>query len=512
MCRFTDADGNHLRRHGVPFPMRAPRFSVVAAVAVLIALLASACSTGDTTDSSSGASGADAGSSDTTTTGAPNAPTLADFPPAPSAPTTTELAPEVRADLENLFLSLTGEVDRAALTRLGETGDPRLAWLFMDILRFVPPGTVLSDTLVRAFENATGTRLEGGRSDWGTGTDYLLAWDTPAPPDYVEFKRIIFQLIEPAWQPFFEDDDADIDWRWVSWGGVLIDDRPLDQTTFGCPEGCIPALNDPGLVRAGTDDDWLDDERIVFGIEVNGEAIAFPKNIMEIHEMVNMTVGGRRIGMPYCTLCGSAQAYFTDILDELPDDAALGALDGQSSLELRTSGLLSRSNKVMYEFHTRSVFDTFTGAAVSGPLQDTGLVLEQISVITTTWADWKAEHPDSLLIARDGGIGRFYDDDPLGGRDDNGPIFPIGTVDPRLDTQAPVVGVITADGDAIAFPVGFVAETLDNGGEVTFDGITIQAAAGGYVAADADGNEIATHQAFWFAWSQFHPGTALWLG
>ena len=346
----------------------------------------------------------------------------------------------------------------------------------------------------------------------GTTTDYLIAWDTPAPPNYVDFKRIVFELIEPDWRPFFDDDDADIDWRWVSWGGVLIDDRPLDQTDDPCPAGCIPALNDPALVQAGTDADWLDDARVVFGIEVDDVAVAFPRNMMEVHEMVNATVGGRRVGMPYCTLCGSAQMYFTDVLDDLPTDASLGALAGQSCLELRTSGLLTRSNKVMYDLVTKSVFDTFTGAAVSGPLQDTGLVLEQISVITTTWGDWKADHPDSFLLAEDGGIGRSYREDPLGGRDDNGPIFPIGTVDPRLDTQAPVIGVITTDGEAIAFPVALVDSALAEGGEVTLGEITIQANGGGFVAADADGNEIATHQAFWFAWSQFHPDTLLWLG
>ena len=48
---------------------------------------------------------------------------------------------------------------------------------------------------------------------------------------------------------------------------------------------------------------------------VSGEARAYPKNIMETHEMVNDTLGGRRIGIPYCTLCASAQAYLTDEAD-----------------------------------------------------------------------------------------------------------------------------------------------------------------------------------------------------
>jgi hypothetical protein len=39
----------------------------------------------------------------------------------------------------------------------------------------------------------------------------------------------------------------------------------------------------------------------------------------------------------------------------------------------------------MFEFHTNSVLDTFTGVALSGPLQDAGVVLEQVSVVVTTW-------------------------------------------------------------------------------------------------------------------------------
>ncbi|MFN2486791.1 MAG: DUF3179 domain-containing (seleno)protein [Acidimicrobiia bacterium] len=129
-------------------------------------------------------------------------------------------------------------------------------------------------------------------------------------------------------------------------GGVLIDDRPLGDNGF-CDRGCIPALDDPGLTDAAGGD-WYSDGSVVFGVVVDNEAVAFPKNMMEIHEMVNITIGGRRLGIPYCTLCGSAQSYFLDTFGDEP-------------LVLRTSGLLSRSNKVMYELNSQSVFDTFTG-------------------------------------------------------------------------------------------------------------------------------------------------------
>jgi hypothetical protein len=215
--------------------------------------------------------------------------------------------------------------------------------------------------------------------------------------------------------------------------------------------------------------------------------------------MVNDTLGGRRVGMPYCTLCGSAQAFYTDIVP-----------DGIDTLVLRTSGLLSRSNKVMYELGTGSMFDTFLGEALTGPLGRAGYELEPISVVTSTWGAWKAEHPETTIVARDGGRGIDYPDDPLRGRDDNGPIFPIGDVDPRLPVQASVLGVIAPDGTAMAFPVADAHAAIAAGETVSLDGVEVRRDGDGLRASTSDGDELVAHQAFWFAWSQFHPDTIVW--
>lgn len=170
--------------------------------------------------------------------------------------------------------------------------------------------------------------------------------------------------------------------------------------------------------------------------------------------MVNLTVAGQELGIPYCTLCGSAQAFLTG---ELPV--------GSDRAVLRTTGMLSRSNKMMmYDLTTMSLLDTFTGEALSGPLHEAEVTLPQVSVVASTWGTWKDEHPDTRILAEDGGIDRSYPLDPLGGRDDDGPIFPVGPVE--------------LDGDGLR------------------------------VLAGAD--DVASHQSFWFAWSQFHPDTVLW--
>ena len=398
-----------------------------------------------------------------------------------------------------------GALDPTAVDDLTASGDARHAWFVSDLLRFFQGDD--SDRLVASFETMTGISIaddpELQRSPWSSVTNHLIAWDTPDYDGYREDKGGIFTQLETRWAPFFDDADADIDWRYLSWGGVFIDDRPLGDPD-GCAGGCIPALDDPATTDA-VSGNWYPDDRTVFGIVVDGEALAIPLNIAEIHEMFNLTLGGRRLAIPYCTLCGSAQAYFTDQADGSPAQGA------EEVPVLRTSGLLSRSNKVMYDLLSESVFDTFTGAAVSGPLQDASVVLDETTVVRSTWSEWKREHPDTQIIAEDGGIGRSYQLDPLGTRDDNGPIFPIGDFDQRLGVQEFVVGVLLDDGTALAFPSEEAAAAFNAGDPVELDGVELRESGDGLIAFDiASGEAVTAHEAFWFAWSQFHPDTQLW--
>ncbi len=418
-------------------------------------------------------------------------------PPASDGPLDDDVAD---AGGELVASAAAARLDLDALAVAVGSGDARLAWLIQDLLRFIQSGTEAA-ALIDAFVTLTGTDPARDpafeESAWRSVANHLIAWDLPAPPRYRETKAVLFLAIEPGWEPFFADGDAAIDWRRVSWGGVLIDDRPLGDRR-PCERGCIPALDDPPLTAA-EEGRWYPDDAIVFGISEAGESVALPKNIMEVHEMMNLTLGGRRLGVPYCTLCGSAQAYYTD-----------QGPGGADDIVLRTSGLLSRSNKVMYDLVTGSVFDTFTGEAVSGPLQDAGTVLEQTSVVVSTWGEWRAAHRDTWIVAEDGGLGRSYPADPLLGRDDDGPIFPIGPADPRLPVQAQVVGVIAPDGTPVAFDATQAAATLASGDVVEAEGVELFADGGGLRARTDGGDELAAHQAFWFAWSQFHPESVVW--
>ena len=475
---------------------RAPRFVAATAAGVL---LLGACTTAS--DAEDTAEGSAEGSAEGDT-----ARSSSRYPSAPAAPAATDPSPTAARDaIEGIRqrLDSDAQLDTDAVGALAESGDARHAWFVSDLMRFFGGGE--GDALTDAFEQLTATSLaddpDSERSVWLSATNHLIAWDTADYPEYRVDKAGIFLLIEAKWEPFFADADSDIDWRYLSWGGVLIDDRELGDTG-PCDRGCIPALDDPATTDA-PGGDWYPDDAIVFGIVEGGAALAIPKNIAEVHEMFNLSLGGRRFGIPYCTLCGSAQAYRTDTAVDQ------GAVDEPV---LRTSGLLSRSNKVMYDLRTDSVFDTFTGAAVSGPLLDAGIVLEETTVVRTTWGEWKGEHPDTRIIAEDGGIGRSYALDPLQGRDDDGPIFPIGATDDRLGVQELVVGVIAGDGTPVAFPADASREVLDAGDEIVHAGVELVEDGGGLRVLDAaTGEPLAAHESFWFAWSQFHPTTELWV-
>ncbi len=412
-------------------------------------------------------------------------------PPVPGG----ALAPEPKAALAELVghgLAQSGwdPKERSAFDVLANAADPRLAWTLVDLLRFSwrPDfSTALSNLALDLLGIAP---TSGNRR--AEITDHLIAWDIPAFDGYLDHKRAIYTRYLPGLEPILQP--GAIDWHLVTPGGVNIDDRPFGSDDTAC--GCIPAADDPPVTLAAKAN-WLANEAIVFGVTIGAEARAYPLRIMEVREMVNDELGGRRIALPYCSLCGAAQAYFTD-------NAPLGA----DPLVMRTSGLLIRSNKVMYDLTTHSVFDTFRGRAVTGPLAEIGFEFQPVTVVTTTWGDWKRAHPETTVLVESLALGREYN--LRATRDHRGPIFPIGNVDPRLGVQDDVLGVLAPSGEPLAFDRNAALAALRAGAHVTQDGVQLELAAGGLRALDENGKDLASHQAYWFAWSQFYPDTAIW--
>jgi hypothetical protein len=116
--------------------------------------------------------------------------------------------------------------------------------------------------------------------------------------------------------------------------------------------------------------------------------------------MANDIVGDVPMTLAYCTLCGAAIAY-----DTRPIEAETG---GSNTVTFSTSGLLFRSNKLMYDRETGSLWNQLTGEPVVGELAGQEVSLDLLPVVLTSWEDWKEQHPATLVLDINTGYGLDY--------------------------------------------------------------------------------------------------------
>ncbi len=268
------------------------------------------------------------------------------------------------------------------------------------------------------------------------------------------------------------------DMEHVTFPEPLVD--PAEIRSGGPPPDGIPPIDTPRFQQASTVD-WLEDVEPVLLMEVNGEARAYPVQVMTWHEIVNDTFGDVPVTVSYCPLCNSAIAYLRR--------------SGERTFDFGTSGRLHNSSLVMYDRQTQSLWSHFTGQAVIGTL--TGTELETLPVSTVSWATFRDAHPDGLVLSRDTGFDRDYGRNPYPGYDDVNqvPFLFDGEVDGRLPAQARVVAVRGAT-ETIVVPldelaaVGVITVTLDD------EPLAIVHAAGTASALDsstiAEGRDVGT--------------------
>ncbi len=275
------------------------------------------------------------------------------------------------------FMKLLDPTARAeAFGRLDQNWSDGLAAPLIEV-NSLAGNSDLSRQIFGLLEKKTGQKHGSDLNAW-----YRWLWaSAPTPPPwYADFKATWYTPIDPRFAEYFRDQPKTIiRLDEVRWGGVLRDG--------------IPPLDHPKMLAAGKAD-YLAASDIVFGVSVKGEARAYPKRILAWHEMVRDRIAGEEFNGVYCTLCGSMILYRTTI--------------GGKHYELGTSGFLYRSNKLMYDKDTRSLWSTIEGEPVVGPLVGRGLKLEPLWVVTTTWGEWRRRHPESKVLSLATGFQRDY--------------------------------------------------------------------------------------------------------
>jgi hypothetical protein len=219
----------------------------------------------------------------------------------------------------------------------------------------------------------------------------------------------------------------------------LIDINELRRG--GPPPDGIPPIDNPIMIQA-QQVDFLADTEPVVAIEVNGEARAYPIQILIWHEIVNDEVGGLPVTVTYCPLCNSALAYERTVtIDETGDAGTVASDDSAIVLDFGTSGLLYNSSLVMYDRQTETLWSHFTAQAIHGQLVGTQLVTIPVAIVS--WGTWREAHPDALVLSRETGHERDYGLNPYPGYDTTAgrPFLFQGEIDGRLTAMTRITGI-----------------------------------------------------------------------
>lgn len=319
----------------------------------------------------------------------------------------------------------------AALDRIVRANDDRFISVFIETMRGAQVGLVQmpAEVSIAALETLSGERIG---SNWGGWVGWYGNTDLVPPPGFTTWKGVMLSGIDPGFGEFLNSDfPTIIRPEEIQWGGVRVDG--------------IPALDWSPMLPAA-EADHMEAGDAVFGLSINGDNRAYPLKIIDWHEMANDTIGGVPVSLAYCTLCGAAVAY-----------------DGRGSdgtiYDFGSSGFLFRSNKLMYDRQTRTLWNQLTGEPIMGKLVGTDVKLNLLPVVLTTWDDWLADHPDTQVLSLETGFDRPYSAGAAYGDYFSSPgvMFPVFRRSDLLEVKEQIYA-LNIDGQPKAYPIQILTE------------------------------------------------------
>ncbi|HSU84090.1 MAG TPA: DUF3179 domain-containing (seleno)protein [Thermoanaerobaculia bacterium] len=185
-----------------------------------------------------------------------------------------------------------------------------------------------------------------------------------------------------------------------------------------------PPLDHAPLVRERAAA-YLKPDDLVLGVEIGGDARAYPLAILERHGVANDTIGRIPVALAWCRPCGSAVAYRTDT--------------PKGTLTLAVSGKLRDGQPLLGDRQTGTLWNPLTGTPVEGALAGLRLQLQPLPVVLTTWTRWFQSHLESRVLAQETA--------PQGAE-----------AQPGSEPAGPWVYGVTAGGATKAYPVDLVAK------------------------------------------------------
>jgi hypothetical protein len=175
------------------------------------------------------------------------------------------------------------------------------------------------------------------------------------------------------------------------------------------------------------------------------------------------------------------------------------------------SGRLYKSNVLLYDHQTESLWSQLMEVAIAGPMA--GTRVQKLESKRTSWKAWRKENPHTLVLSTDTGHKRDYTVDPYEGYYRTlGIWFPVGDVRKDLSPKEMVLG-IEIHGKAKAYALSVLKK---NPGilrdYVAGKPVQIEVSSEGEIVEvrDSTGKSIPVIFSYWFAWQAFHPETLVY--
>lgn len=175
----------------------------------------------------------------------------------------------------------------------------------------------------------------------------------------------------------------------------------LDELGQSVPRDAISAISNPTFTSLMNLTVGIDPREPVIVVEVNGDARAYPLDILLQHEIVNDDIGGLPVVITYCPLCNSALAFERTV--------------NGTVREFGVSGFLRKSDLVMYDNVTETMWQQITGEGLVG--DDAGLWLVALPVQTVSFETFADRFKDGLVLDRPEITDFDYDTVPYPGYD-----------------------------------------------------------------------------------------------
>lgn len=394
------------------------------------------------------------------------------------------VAKEFRLPLE-VFAQASSEETKvygAALSQLKQQWRNSYAVMLLEMICFLGNEQPAKARLLRFLEMQTGQSFGLRLQEWHR---WICALPYDPHPDYASFKGSLYANVDPRMQAFFpagRKTESRIRLDQVEWGGVRVNG--------------IPPLVNPTHIPAA-EAAYLKDQHIIFGVALGDQARAYPKRILAWHEMARDTIDGQNLCLVYCTLCGTVIPYLAQ--------TRLG------KHSFGTSGLLYESSKLMFDEETNSLWATLQGQPVIGPLAKSGLQLDFVNVVTTSWGEWRKAHPNTRVLSLDTGHRRNYGEG-VAYRDYFGTdelMFEVSRQDARLARKAEVLVIRLPQRKPLALSLSYLKKHPEWKGSHEGAAIEVFSSAAGSTKVLVDGQPFPAHRAFWFGWYAQFPATVL---